>query len=30
MSEPNGASTSTPLERDARLVNADDHRVKPG
>ncbi len=30
MSAPNGASTSTPLERDARLVTADDHQVKPG
>ena len=25
-----GASTSTPLERDARLIHADDHEVKPG
>src|SRR3982751_3342507 len=24
------ASTSTPLERDARIVNARDHRVAPG
>jgi MFS family permease len=31
MSAPTGASTSTPLERDARLVTADDeHVVKPG
>ena len=29
MSGPTGASTSTPLERDARLVSAD-HRIKPG
>lgn len=25
-----GASTSTPLERDARLIHTDDHEVKPG
>jgi len=25
-----GASTSTPLERDARLIHADDHELKPG
>ena len=25
-----GASTSTPLEKDARLIHADDHGVKPG
>jgi MFS family permease len=30
MSGPPAASTSTPLERDARRINADDHRVKPG
>jgi MFS family permease len=30
MSAPTGASTSTALERDARLINADQHRVKPG
>lgn len=30
MNAPTGSSTSTPLERDARLVNADDHEVKPG
>lgn len=29
MSGPTGASTSTPLERDARLVSGD-HRIKPG
>ncbi|MBX3478672.1 MAG: MFS transporter [Brevundimonas sp.] len=29
MSAPNGASTSTPLERDARVVNADDHVIRP-
>ncbi|MGD9965939.1 MAG: MFS transporter [Hyphomonadaceae bacterium] len=29
MSGPTGASTSTPLERDARLVSSD-HRLKPG
>jgi MFS family permease len=29
MNAPTGSSTSTPLERDARLVNADDHEVKP-
>lgn len=29
MSAPNGASTSTPLERDARVVNSDDHAVRP-
>src|SRR5687767_10459566 len=29
MSGPPAASTSTPLERDARRINADDHRVKP-
>ncbi len=29
MSGPSGASTSTPLERDARRVSAD-HRIKPG
>lgn len=30
MNAPTGSSTSTPLERDARLVNADRHEVKPG
>lgn len=30
MSAPIAASTSTPLERDARIVNARDHRVAPG
>lgn len=30
MSAPIAASTSTPLERDARLVNAREHRVAPG
>ena len=30
MSGPNGASTSTPLERDARAISADRHRIKPG
>lgn len=30
MSVADGASTSTPLERDARLINADDHGVRPG
>jgi MFS family permease len=30
MSGPIAASTSTPLERDARLINARDHRVAPG
>lgn len=29
MNSPNSSSTSTPLERDARLVNADVHEVKP-
>jgi MFS family permease len=29
MNAPTGSSTSTPLERDARLVNADGHEVKP-
>lgn len=29
MSAPNGASTSTPLERDARVVNANDHVIRP-
>lgn len=30
MSATDGAATSTPLERDARLLHADDHQVKPG
>lgn len=30
MTETAAASTSTPLERDARLVNAREHRVAPG
>src|SRR5205085_7507157 len=30
MTAPIAASNSTPLERDARLVNARDHRVAPG
>ncbi|HVJ01328.1 MAG TPA: MFS transporter [Sphingomonas sp.] len=30
MSAPIAASSSTPLERDARLVNARDHRIAPG
>jgi MFS family permease len=30
MSAPIAASTSTPLERDAKLVNARDHRIAPG
>lgn len=30
MSAPTGPATSTALERDARLVNADDHAIKPG
>ncbi len=30
MTAPIAASTSTPLERDARLVNAREHRVAPG
>ncbi len=30
MSAHDGASTSTPLERDARVVNADDHTIRPG
>jgi MFS family permease len=29
MNAPNGSSTSTPLERDARVVNADRHEVRP-
>ncbi|KQY91308.1 MFS transporter [Brevundimonas sp. Root1423] len=29
MNAPTGSSTSTPLERDARLVNAGGHEVKP-
>jgi MFS family permease len=29
MAAPNGASTSTPLERDARVINADDHVIRP-
>ncbi|KQW83898.1 MFS transporter [Brevundimonas sp. Root1279] len=30
MNAPTGSSTSTPLERDARVVNADQHEIKPG
>ncbi|RDE05674.1 MFS transporter [Sphingomonas aracearum] len=30
MTAPIAASTSTPLERDARLVNAREHRIAPG
>jgi MFS family permease len=30
MTGPIGGSTSTPLERDARLVNAREHRIAPG
>lgn len=30
MSAPIAASTSTPLERDARIVNARDHKIAPG
>lgn len=30
MTAPIAASSSTPLERDARLVNARDHRIAPG
>ncbi|WP_116090083.1 MFS transporter [Sphingomonas crusticola] len=30
MTAPIGAADSTPLERDARLVNARDHRIAPG
>ena len=30
MSEANAAASSTPLERDARLVTAREHRIAPG
>ena len=30
MNAPTGSSSSTPLERDARVVNADHHEIKPG
>src|SRR3954470_19775162 len=30
MTAPVAASSSTPLERDARLVNARDHKIAPG